>query len=81
MRDHFGEAERGTLMFEVSLNALVATSWKAFASDTAVKSRDTIQLHQERYSANSAISRNAVASGYLTDCHQAHFLQQGTLDF
>jgi len=47
MRDHFGDAERGKSMYKVFLNALVATSWKSFAGDIAVKSRDAIKLHQE----------------------------------
>jgi len=47
MRDHFGDTERGTSMYKVFLNNLVATSWNAFAGDIAVKSRDAIKLHQE----------------------------------
>jgi len=35
MRDHFGDAERGTSMYKIFLNALVATSWKAFAGDVS----------------------------------------------
>jgi len=49
MRDHFGDAERGTSMYKVFLNALVATSWRAFAGDIVVKSRDAIKLYQEKY--------------------------------
>jgi len=49
----------------------VATSWKAFAIDIAVKSRDAIKLHQERHNENSVISHNVVACDYRTDCHQA----------
>jgi len=79
MRDHFGDTERGTSMYKVFLNALVATSWNAFAGDTAVKSRDAIKLHQEKYNANSVIPHNVLASDYLTDCHQALFFQQDTL--
>jgi len=74
MRDHFGDAERGTSMYKVFLNTLVATPWKAFASDIAVKSRDAIKFHQERHKANSVISQNAVACDYRTHCHQALFL-------
>ena len=33
MRDHFGDAERGTSMYKVFLNALVAIWWNAFAGD------------------------------------------------
>ena len=33
MRNHFGDAERGTSMYKVLLNTLVATSWNAFAGD------------------------------------------------
>ena len=69
MLDHFEDAERGTSMYKVFLNALVATSWKA------------IKLHQEKYNVNSVIPHNALASDYLTDCHQALFFQQGTLVF
>jgi len=47
MRDHFGDAERGTSMYKVFLNTLVATSWNAFAGDILVKSRVAIKLHQE----------------------------------
>jgi len=79
MRDHFGDAERGTSMYKVFLNNLVATSWNAFAGDIAVKSRDAIKLHQEKYNANSVIPHNVLASDYLTDCHQALFFQQDTL--
>ena len=45
----------------------MATSWKAFASDIAVKSRDAIKLHQERHNANSVISHNVIASDYRMD--------------
>ena len=48
MRDHFGDTERGTSMYIVFLNTLVATSWNPFAGDIAVKSRDAIKLHQEK---------------------------------
>jgi len=48
MRDHFGNAEKRTSMYKVFLNALVATSWKTFAGDIVVKSRDAIKLHQEK---------------------------------
>ena len=44
MRDHFGDTERGTSMYKVFLNTLVATSGNAFACDIAVKSRDAIKL-------------------------------------
>ena len=33
MRDHFSDTERGTSLYEVFLNTLVATSWNAFAGD------------------------------------------------
>jgi len=65
-------------MYKVFLNTLVATSWNAFAGDIAVKSRDAIKLHQEKYNANSVIPHNVLASDYLTDCHQALFFQQDT---
>ena len=65
MRDHFGDAERGTSIYKVFLNTLVATSWNAFAGDIAVKSRDAIKLHQEKYNANSVIPQNVLASDYL----------------
>ena len=71
MRDHFGDTERGTSMYKVFKNTLVATSWNAFAGDIAVKSRDAIKFHQEKYSVNSVIPHNVLASDYLTDCHQA----------
>ena len=58
MRDCFGDAERATSMYKVFLNALVATSWNAFVGDIAVKSRDAIKLHQEKYNANSVIPHN-----------------------
>ena len=64
MRHHFGDAERGTSMYKVFLNTLVATSWNAFAGDIVVKSRNAIILHQEKYNANS---------------DQALFFQQDTL--
>jgi len=38
-----------------------------------------LQLHQEKYNANSVIPHNVLASDYLTDCHQALFFQQDTL--
>jgi len=79
MRDHFDDAERGTSMYKVFLNTLVATSWNAFAGDIVVKSRDAIKLHQEKYNANSVIPHNVLASDYLKDCHQALFFQQDTL--
>jgi len=79
MRDHFGDAERGTSMYKVFLNALVAPFWNAFAGDIVVKSRDAIKIHQEKYNANSVIPPNLVASNHLTDCHQALFFQQLTL--
>ena len=57
----------------------MATSWNAFAGDiAAVKSRDAIKLHQEKYDVNSVIPHNVLASDYLTDCHQALFFQQDT---
>jgi len=40
--------------------ALVTTSWKAFASDIAVKSRDAIKIYQERYNVNSLICHNVL---------------------
>jgi len=46
MRDHFEDAERGASTYKVFLNALVATSWNAFAGDIVVKSRDAIKLHR-----------------------------------
>jgi len=79
MRDHFGDAERGTSTYKVFLNTLVATSWNAFARDIVVKSRDAIKLHQEKYNVNSVIPHNVLAFDYLTDCHQALFFQQDTL--
>jgi len=79
IRDHFGDTERGTAMYKVFSNTLVATSWNAFAGDIAVKSRDAIKLHQEKYNANSVIPHIVLASDYLTDCHQALFFQQDTL--
>jgi len=79
MRDHFAYAERGTSMYKVFLNTLVATSWNAFAGDIAVKSKDAIKLHQEKYNANSVIPQNVLVFDYLTDCHQALFFQQDTL--
>jgi len=57
----------------------VVTSWNAFAGDIVVRSRDAIKLHQEKYNVNSVIPQNVLASDYLTDCHQALFLQQDTL--
>jgi len=57
----------------------VATSWKVFGSDIAVKSRDAVKLHQERHNANSVTSHNVVACDYRTDCHQALFSKQDTL--
>jgi len=47
-------------MYKVFLNTLVATSWNSF--DIAVKSRDAIKLHQEKYNANSVIPHNVLAS-------------------
>jgi len=58
-------------MYQVSLNDLVATSWKAFAGDIVVKSRDAINLHQEKYNVNSVIPHNILASDYLTDWQTA----------
>jgi len=58
----------------------VADSWTAFASGIAVKSRDAIEFHQERYNVNSVISHNVVSTEYLMDCHQALSFQQDTLD-
>jgi len=46
---------------------IIFSSWKAFANDIALKSRDAIRLHQERY---NVISHDVVASDNLTDCHQ-----------
>jgi len=66
-------------MYKVFLNALVATSWNAFAGDIAVKWRDAIKLHQEKYNVNLVIPHNVLASDYLTDCHQALLFQQDTL--
>ena len=65
--------------YKVFLNALVATSWNAFAGDIVVKSRDAIKLHQEKYNVNSVIPPDVLASDYLTDRHQALFFQQDTL--
>ena len=79
MRDHLGDTERGTSMYKVFLNTLVATSWNAFAGDIAVMSRDAIKLHQEKYNANSVIPYYVLASDYLMDCHQTLFFQQDTL--
>jgi len=79
MRDHFGDTERGTSMYKVFLNTLVATSWNAIAGDIAVKSRDAIKLHQEEYNANLVIPHNVLASDSLADCHQALFFQQDIL--
>ena len=89
IKDYFYEGAEGDLpviqnyflgvVEKVFLNTLVATSWNAFAGDIAVKSRDAIKLHQEKYNANSVIPRNVLASDYLTDCHQALFFQQDTL--
>jgi len=79
IRDHFGDAERGTSMYKVFLNALVATSWNAFVDDIVVKSRDAIKLRQEKYNVNSGIPHNVLASDSLTDCHQALFFQQDAL--
>ena len=61
-------------MYKVFLNILVATSWNAFAGDIAVKSRDAIKLHQEKYNANSVIPHNVLASDYLTDLPSGSFL-------
>ena len=79
MRDHFGDAERGKSMYKVFLNTLVATSWNSFAGDIVVKSREAIELHQEKYNVNSVIPHNVLASDYLTYCHQALLFQQDTL--
>jgi len=79
MRDHFGYAERGTSMYKVFLNTLVATSWNSFAGDIVVTSRDAIKLHQEKYNVNSVIPHKVLASDYLTDCYQALFFQKDTL--
>jgi len=79
MRDHFGDAERGTSMYKVFLNILAATSWNAFAGDIVVKSRDAIKLYQEKYIVNSVIPHNVLPSDYLTDCHQALFFQQDSI--
>ena len=65
-------------MYIEFLNNLVAASCNAFAGDIAVKSRDAIKLHQEKYNANSVIPHNVLASDFLTDCHQALFFQQDT---
>jgi len=51
----FYDTERGTSMYKLFLDTLVATSGNAFAGDIAVKSRDAIKLHQEKYNANSVI--------------------------
>ena len=48
-----------------------SNSINAFAGVIAVKSRDAIKLHQEKYNTNSVIPHNVLASDYLTDCHQA----------
>jgi len=66
-------------MYKVFLNTLVTTSWKAFAGDIVVKSRDATVFKKEKYNVNSVIPHNVLASDYLTDCHQALFFQQGTL--
>jgi len=66
-------------MYIEFLNNLVAASCNAFAGDIAVKSRDAIKLHQEKYNANSVIPHNVLASDFLTDCHQALFFQQDTI--
>ena len=79
MRDHFGDAERGTSVYTGFLNAIVATSRKAFEDDIVVESRDVTIVHQERYNVNSAISHNV---DYLTNCHQAQdFLSTGYSSF
>ena len=44
------------------------------------QARDAIKLHQKKYNANSVIPHNVLASDYLTDCHQALFFQQDTLE-
>jgi len=46
--------------FKYFKNTLVATSWNAFAGDIAVKSRDAIKLHQEKYDVNSVIPHNVL---------------------
>jgi len=51
--------------YKVFLNTLVATSWNVFAGDIAVKSRDAIKLHQEKYNVNSVIPHNVLASDYI----------------
>jgi len=79
MRHHFGDAERGTSMYKVFLNTLVATSWNAFAGDIVVTSRDAVKIQKEKYNMNSVIPHNVLASDYLTGCHQALFFQQDTL--
>jgi len=40
------------------------------------KSRDAIELYQEKCNVNSVIPHNAVASDYLTDCHQVFFFNK-----
>ena len=57
----------------------MATSWKAFAGDIAIKSRDAIKLHQERYNVNTVFSHNAAGSDFLTNCYQGLFFQQENL--
>ena len=47
-------------MYEVILNASVATWWKEFASDIAFKSRDAIKLHQKRHNVNSVIGEHVL---------------------
>ena len=61
------------------VNQIILMLLKIFAGDIAVKSRDAIKLHQEKYNANSVIPHNVLASDYLTDYHQALFFQQDTL--
>jgi len=55
------EFVRKRLIYLFSLKYFISgTSWKAFPSDIAVKSRDGIKLHQERHNANSVISHNVL---------------------
>jgi len=74
-RDHFGETERAwvTPMYKVLFKCFSTscfTSSKAFASDIAVESRDTIKKQQsERYNICefNLISQNVAASEYLVN--------------
>jgi len=45
MRDHLGIQKEE---HQSILKKLVATSWKAFAGDIAVRSGDAIEIHQDR---------------------------------